>query len=680
MACHPSNWYVYLAFMNEQSESKGVIGFFRTWAASLIVAGALFCTLLVKFYWAIHINRLTEWISWVESDIFVLVAIELLLVIVCFIWPKKSVVRIITVLAALVCTWSVINAGWLIATGTQVLPAVIAPLFYDPIGRFVIVGHHLAMRPFAAIALLAPSAIALAFFFYILAKPIVPALGKNHIRVRIVIYVILFVLAAIFAFIAKDGAETTALAELRYNSQLKAIKSLFYRNSSRQNHKNPIDRQLPLDDGNNIVQLPLRNYKNAGKFDVVLVVLEGISVPQTSLFNNGSVDVPFLRSLAKKGTVFTNCHTVATHTTKALFAIHTGRYPSVSQDYIEAAVADHPYQSIATILKDSFGYRTAFFQSAEGTFEARPGLVYNLGYDKFFSRENIADTNSYLGYLAADEFTLIEPICQWIKQSESPFLLTVLGSSTHDPYEIPEWYSSGKAAELKDPQQRYRMLIAYTDAFLKELYDRICEITADRKLIFCVVGDHGEAFGQHSRYGHARVPYEEATKVFWVMKGDNIKHGKKINLPVSNLDVTPTLLNIMGFDISKETFDGVNALRKVSSDRKIYFSTWMDNGPTGYICGQKKLIYDPTNELIIEFDLSQDPAELAGQLFQKEKLRDFQKDITEILNWQSQMYINLNHGKIEKYQRVFDNWLCQTNSREPKAVYDKRQKRAFRMD
>ena len=666
--------------MNSQSGTKGFTGFFKTWAASLIVAGALFCTLLVKFYWAVHINRLNEWISWVESDIFVLAAVEMLLVIVCFIWPKKSVVRIITILAALVCTWSVINAGWLIATGTQVLPAVIAPLFYDTIDRFVIVGHHLAMRPIAAVALLAPSAIALAFFFYILAKPIVPPLNKNHIRVRIVIYVVLFVLAAVFSVVAKDDAKATALAELRYNSQLKAIKSLFYRNSSRQNHKNPIDRRLLLDDGKNIAQLPLRNPKNAGKFNVVIVVLEGISVPQTSLFNSGSVDVPFLRSLAKKGTAFTNCHTIATHTTKALFAIHTGKYPSVSQDYVEAAAANQPYQSIATILKDSFGYRTAFFQSAEGTFEARPGLVHNLGYDKFFSRENIADTNSYLGYLAADEFTLIEPICQWIKQSESPFLLTVLGSSTHDPYEIPEWYASGKADELKDPQQRYRMLIAYTDAFLKELYDRICEITADRKLIFCVVGDHGEAFGQHSRYGHARVPYEEATKVFWIMSGDNVQHGRKINLPVSNLDVTPTLLNIIGFDISKGTFDGVNALRKISPNRKIYFSTWMDNGPTGYICGQRKLIYDPTNELVIKFDLSQDPAELAGQIFQKEKLLDFQKDITEILSWQNQMFINPDHGKIEKYQRIFDNWLCQTNGREPRVVYDKRQKRAFRGD
>ncbi|MDD5011912.1 MAG: hypothetical protein PHQ00_07300, partial [Phycisphaerae bacterium] len=180
------------------------------------------------------------------------------------------------------------------------------------------------------------------------------------------------------------------------------------------------------------------------------------------------------------------------------------------------------------------------------------------------------------------------------------------------------------------------------------------------------------------RYGHARVPYEEATKVFWIMSGDNIQRGRKVNFSTSSLDVTPTLLNLMGFDISRGTFDGVNALGKISPDRRIYFSTWMDNGPTGYISGVKKLMYDPTNEQVVKFNLSQDTAELAGQLFEQDKLQDFQKDITEILDWQRRTFIELAPVKIEKYQRIFDDWLCQTNSREPKAIYDKRQKRLLR--
>jgi phosphoglycerol transferase MdoB-like AlkP superfamily enzyme len=42
-------------------------------------------------------------------------------------------------------------------------------------------------------------------------------------------------------------------------------------------------------------------------------------------------------------------------------------------------------------------FRTAFFQSAKGSFEARPGLVYNLGFDKFWARDDLNDPNAFLG-------------------------------------------------------------------------------------------------------------------------------------------------------------------------------------------------------------------------------------------------------------------------------------------
>ena len=410
----------------------------------------------------------------------------------------------------------------------------------------------------------------------------------------------------------------------------------------------------------------------AGKFNLVIVVLEGISPGQTNLFNKDGANVPFLAALANSGAAFTNCRTIATHTTKALFAIHTGRYPSVSQDYVEAAVKSKPYQSIATILKDCCNYRTAFFQSADGTFEARPGLVHNLGFDKFFARQDITDTNCYLGYLAADEFELIEPVCRWIKQSEEPFMLTILGSATHDPYELPAWYKPAANARDNELVKKYRNVVEYTDSFLAAFYKRLTEVTDEEKIVFCVIGDHGEAFGQHSTYGHARIPYDEALKVFWFIKSELIEKPVKIDCPVSGIDVTPTLLSLLGFDIKGQGFDGIDAITAETTDRNLFFSTWMNNGPAGFAIGQKKFIYDPTNEMIIEFDLSKDPDESEGKFILKKNTQDYARLISEILRWQKERFINLQPDSVEKYHRVFENWLCQTNSRKPRAVYDKR--------
>ncbi len=644
--------------------------FFTIWAASIIAVGALLCTLLVKLYWAIHINQLSQYLSWIAADVFVLATIELLCVLVCFFWRRRWAARSALVFAAMVCTWSVINAGWIIATGTQALPAVLTPLFFDPISRFIIIGYNLAARPLAAFALLGPSAIALMFFFRVLAKPLVPRLTKRYIRVRLIIYIILVISFAVAAKIRQPKVETEVFAELRYNSQLKAIRSIFVNIRQNQEEEAATEqiRKIPLAGENPSL---FQDCDSVDKFNIILVVLEGISPGQTNLFDKDGANVPFLAELADSGASFTNCRTIATHTTKALFSIHTGRYPSVNQDYVEAAVKNKPYQSIATILKNCGGYRTAFFQSAAGTFEARPGLVNNLGFDDFFAREDIPDANSYLGYLAADEFFLIEPICRWIQQSEKPFMISILGSAAHDPYEVPAWYEPANGTRDK-PVKKYRKVIEYTDSFLAKLYERLAQVTDREKMIFCVIGDHGEAFGQHGRYGHARVPYEEALKIFWFIKSPQlINPPVKIDSLLGGIDVTPTLLGLLGFDIKKGNFDGINALKANTAERKLFFSTWTNNGSAGFITKQQKFIYDATNEMVIKFDLTEDPDELKGKFILRKQSEDQKPVISQVTKWQREVSIELQPDGTEKYQRIFDNWLCQTNNRKPRAVYDK---------
>jgi hypothetical protein len=313
--------------------------FCKTWAASIIIVGALVCTLLAKLYWAIHINRLGLYPGWIVADLPVLVGAELLCALVCFFWQKNWAARSAFVFAALIRTWSVINAGWLIATGTQVLPAVLAPLFFDPLGRFAIIGNHLVGKPLIAAVLLVPSAIALAFFFSVLIKPTIPQLTKKHIQIRLTIYIILLIVAGVTAKISQINTDSKIFAELRYNSQLKAIKSIFANVRKDKTNGNSAGhiRTIPPADKK---QLTLRTRKYAGKYNVVIVVLEGVAPGQTKIFNHDGANVPFLNKLTKTAFAFTNCRTVATHTTKALFAIHTGIYPSTTQDYIEASVKE----------------------------------------------------------------------------------------------------------------------------------------------------------------------------------------------------------------------------------------------------------------------------------------------------------------------------------------------------
>jgi len=302
------------------------------------------------------------------------------------------------------------------------------------------------------------------------------------------------------------------------------------------------------------------------------------------------------------------------------------------------------------------GFRTAFFQSAKGDFEARPGLVHNLGFEKFWARDDLGDTEGFIAYLACDEFLMLEPITEWIKAGEGPFLLTILCSVTHDPYEVPEWF--GEPA--REPVERYRQTIAYTDKFLEALDVELTKLNLADKTIFCVVGDHGEAFGEHGLMGHGQIAFDEVLRVPFCLKAPLlVEPGTKVVQPVSSVDLTPTLLTLLGFDINDVGFDGADVLGNIRLERKVYFSGWMQEGPAGFVEGDSKFIYNPTERTVCLYDLVGDPRESARIELPEQRA---QKVADSIISWRKNSIFRIHQQRTGR-MTLFEHWLCRWTNR-----------------
>ena len=627
-------------------------------AYTVIILGALFCTLVVKFFHSYRAGLVGEYYTWVFADICFLLVVEVVIALICFHWPRRWVVRASTIIAAIVCTWSVINAGWLIRTGTQILPRVLLPVVRAPLNALAMIGVNLVQMPVAAAVLLIPSAIALAFFFSVLARPRLPVYNRIRFMIRIVISIIVISTAgAVRAVVVRGSSRQVASVGLRYNSQLRAVVSLVLPDYRRP--PNP-QRQIPSFDQVRIELKPQQLNHN-----LIIVILEGIQYRYTSLADEASNLTPYLASFAKQGVEFINARSSLSHTTKALFAFLTGRAPSTSHDIAEAVPAVKPYASIATILNDKLNYRTAFFQSAKGDFECRPGLVYSLGFDEFWARDDLNDPNSFLGYLACDEFSMLKPITQWIKQDKRPFFLTILCSVAHDPYEVPKWF----AEPAKEPTGRYRQAIFYTDKFLAALDVELANLNLTDKTILCIVGDHGEAFGEHGRHGHALIAFDEVLHIPFCLRAPFlVQPASKVAEPVSSVDLTPTLLALLGFETEAVGFDGLNALGRIPDGRKVYFSDWMQEGPAGFVKGNHKFIYSPANKTVWAYDLSTDPLELARVELHEEQAR---RIADEIIAWRKDNVFRLDQQRTGR-KVVFNRWLCRWTNRISSAKYDKK--------
>jgi len=626
-------------------------------AYSLIIILALLCTLFAKLYHAIRNSLVNEYFGWVLNDFSFFILFWMFLSLVCIRWPKKFVVRTVTILAAVVCIWSFFNAGWLVRTGTQILPRVLLPLFRSPLNTLRIIGVNIIKMPITSMLLLLPGIIAFSCFIYVLMEIKIPLYDLKKFFLRFLICFFISLTAVLIRPLFTNKVPTqVASVGMRYNAQVRAVKSFFFYKT-----KNDIIATRKIPSRNELI---IGAKKSSVKHNVVIVILEGIQYKQAFLSEESGNLMPYLSKIARQGVEFKNARSSLSHTTKAIFALLTGRYPSATQDIVETVPREENYASLATVLNDKAGYRTAFFQSARGDFEGRPGLVYNLGFNNFVARDDFDDPNQFVGYLGCDEFAMLKPVLDWIQEDSTPFLATILCSITHDPYEVPRWYDE----PAKEKIDSYRQAISYTDQFIEALDIEIANLNLREETIFCVIGDHGEGFGEHGLHGHERIAFDEALHIpFCIRAPYLIDPLTVINIPVSSVDLTPTVLGILGFDIESVGFDGANILGPVDENRKVFFTGWMQEGPLGYVEKDFKYIYDPMQETVSLYNLHEDPYELVHLEIPQENYQDI---TDEILSWRERTLLSLN--KDERGQKIlFDRWICRWNQNLCSAKYDK---------
>ena len=58
---------------------------------------------------------------------------------------------------------------------------------------------------------------------------------------------------------------------------------------------------------------------------------------------------------------------------------------------------------------------------SNGTFECAPAVFVNMGFDYGWWIENLEDPSAALGYLAGDEFRMIDPAMQWANRKDQSF-------------------------------------------------------------------------------------------------------------------------------------------------------------------------------------------------------------------------------------------------------------------
>lgn len=354
---------------------------------------------------------------------------------------------------------------------------------------------------------------------------------------------------------------------------------------------------------------------------IILVSIDTLRADHLSCYGYEKIRTPNIDRLAEDGVAFDNAATATPLTLPAHASIFTGRSP-LGHGLIDnfGFVLEESEETIAELLQAA-GFATGGFV---GSFvlDSRAGI--GQGFDTYFDRFE-APTGK-LTSLESNQRPgdrVLSPALDWIRsQGDRPFFAFIHFFDPHTPYAPPEPYRSdhgpGKVG-LYDGE------IAFVDSLVGELVAFLEERDLYHDALVIILGDHGEALGDHGEETHGYFVYDETIRVPLIVKAPGAQAGGRAAAQVRSIDILPTTLDLAGVAIPPAV-EGVSLRSHLRDPEK-------DLGLTAYIethytrlhfgaaplrgirTDRYKFIEAPQPEL---YDLRADPTE-AGNVFGENK-------------------------------------------------------------
>jgi arylsulfatase A-like enzyme/Flp pilus assembly protein TadD len=339
--------------------------------------------------------------------------------------------------------------------------------------------------------------------------------------------------------------------------------------------------------------------------NVLLVTIDTLRRDRLGAYGNTTGLTPTLDRLASSGVRYTRALSHAPMTLPAHTSILTGLTPRTHGIHVNGSSRlDEGVPTLATVLKQA-GYRTGAFVGAF-VLDARFGLSRGFDeYDDRYPHEADAATFKVADRRAAE---VVQAAGDWIlrpaagAEAVAPWFGWVHLFDPHTPYDPP--------AEYRAQRPPYDGEIAYTDAMLGQLLDRLSAARALDRTMIVVTADHGESLGDHGETTHGLFAYESTLAVPLIVSGAAIGRGV-VDLPVAHADLLPTIVDLVGV-APPPNLDGRSAVDLPTADRPVYFEALEANltrgwAPlTGVVSGDWKYIDLPLPEL---YNLRSDPGE-----------------------------------------------------------------------
>jgi arylsulfatase A-like enzyme len=352
--------------------------------------------------------------------------------------------------------------------------------------------------------------------------------------------------------------------------------------------------------------------------NVLMLVMESVGAEPLSHYGSSHPTTPELSKLAERGLTFHRIYSSQPYTSNAMVSIFCSLYPWHGWRSVPRRDPNVRVSGVGNVLQAA-GYRTAMLHTGDMKFDNEKRFLELHGFGEV---HDVWSLQSVLGgdYPGADtpqetrgmhlhlpDDLLLPATTRWIDADRSrPFFLALWTIQTHHPYfsGANDVQFDSRDAELN----RYLNAIRVTDRLLGDVVRELKRRDLDTSTLIIVLGDHGEAFGQHAHRGHSKTLYEEELRVPLVMAAPHwIHHAQNFDMLGQQIDIAPTILDLLGLDTPPE-WQGQSLFAPNRTERA-YFFTAFYHYMFGMIDGHRKYVWNASTGKAQYFDLLSDPGE-----------------------------------------------------------------------
>ena len=373
-----------------------------------------------------------------------------------------------------------------------------------------------------------------------------------------------------------------------------------------------------------------------GRWNVLVVLVDTLRADHLGAYGYRRPTSPGFDAFAAESYLFTEARAQSACTFPSVNSLLTSRYPARFLGQPGGALGiPEGVPSLAELLR-ARGWSTAAV-SASAVVRDRPGRHnptggFGRGFDRFDEE-----------CLWRDAGCVTRRGLDAAVRLREPFFLYLHYLDPHGPYDPPrsfrKRFRSGQTTQLwalrgnpnplarllegSSPQVVYRQEdlhflkglydgeIAYFDSQLAGLLDSLRERKLLGRTIVVVLADHGESFLEHGTVKHCRSVFDSEIKTPLLVRLPRQRAGARLSGAVQNLDLVPTLVDLLGLPLENQGFEGRSLVGRLEGEPARQELAFAAIGSQRSVAdGRYKLIADFGNGTWRLFDLRVDPGEL----------------------------------------------------------------------